>query len=375
MNRRDFIFRIHGFLFLALLTAAVVGCQPKEVTRAKIYIQNHEWDWAIVQLEDAVKNYPDNPEAHFLLGQVYGNKWRFKKMAQHFEQSLALSEKFKALIAGERERHWVEQINAGIIAIDKQEYDRAETFFNAAIVIDPSKIEAQKKLALLYLKTNRLEQALLLYENMAATNSMDLQTLISMANLYSTQGKYEDAISLLKRILEMEPGHRDALTNLALAYEATGKPAEAEAAFEQAVTAHPLDAELIFLYAEHHYKRGSYEKAIQLFERVLELRPQDFEATANIGSAYFGLAENVRKQLQIANDGAYSADEIKKMQARAIADYKNSIPYLKKAIELRPDQPDLWRNLGVAYLNTGERKLGEEAFLKAEELRLNSPPE
>jgi len=372
MNRRDFIFRINGFLFIALLAAAAVGCQPKEVTRAKIYIQNNDWDRAIDQLEAAVKSYPDNPEAHFLLGQAYGNKWRFKEMMQQFEQSLALSEKFKAQIAAERERHWIEQLNGGIIALDKEEYDRAEVFFTSAMIIDFSKPEAPKKLALICLKTNRLEQALTLYENMAETNSVDLQVLISMANLYSTQQKYEDAITLLKRVLEQEPGHRDALTNLALAYEASGQPEAAAAAFEQAVAGNPLDADLIFLYAAHHYKRENYQQAIQLFERILELHPQDVDATANIGSAYLSLAETVRKKLLTANDGVYSADEIKKMYARAIADYKNSIPYLKKALELRPDQPDLWRNLGVAYVNTGERKLGEEAFLKAEELRLNS---
>ncbi|MFQ5752190.1 MAG: tetratricopeptide repeat protein [bacterium] len=355
---------------LVLLFLLLIGCQPKEVTSAKIYIQNNDWDKALKQLEVAVAAYPKNAEAHYLLGQAYGYHARYEDMIKEFNSSLNISEKFVQQITAERERYWIDKYNAAIIALDKQDYLHAEKFLQTAILIDPEKHEAYKKLAIAYIQTDQLDNALTIYKKLLQKYPRDLDLLISIGNLYYSQKNYDKSVVILKRVLEIEPNHRDALANLALAYDSLGKLEEAEQAFRKAVAANTQDKDLIFLFGVYHYKRNNFEQAIQLFERVLELNPHDFDATSNIGNAYLSMAENLRKKLKQASPADRTSIDYKKITNGAILNYKHAIPYLKKALEMQPNHPNLWRNLGVAYINTGEKELGEKALLKSEEVQV-----
>ena len=373
---KSFRDRMSNHTFALSLTLAfslcTVGCQPKEVTSAKIYIRNNDWDRAIAQLEQAVKSDPNNAEAHFLLGQACGYKKRYKEMVTEFDISLKISNKFLPQISAERERHWVDKYNAAIIALDKKDYATAQNHLLLAAIIDHSKHEAHKKLAAAYLLTGDANKARVIYTKLLENNPTDVNLLSSLANIYYSEEKYHDAVSVLKKILDIEPGHRDALANLALSYDALGEQEAAARAFEVAIAANSLDVDLVFLFGEHHYKAENYQQAIQLFERVLELQPNDFEATVNIGNAYLSMAETLRKQLQTANNGSSTPTEVQQLKQDAIANYKKAVPYLEKALEIHPDQPHIWRNLGVACINSGQKQRGEEAFLKVEELKLNS---
>ncbi len=346
------------------------GCQPKEVTAAKIYIQSNNWDKAIEQLELAVKTYPDNPEAHYLLGEAYARRGRFREMNEQFALSLQLSNKFENQIISVREKYWTEKVDAALKAAEKKDYKRAEELLKLAILINPNNYEAHKKLALIYSSTHKLNLALTIYKKLVEKYPDDLELEISLANLYYSLKEYENAIPILKHVLEIEPNHRDALANLALCYDALGKTHEAFQAYQKAIEANPLDQDLIFLFGVHQYMRHNYLEAIQLFQRVLELNPDDFEATVNIGNAYLSLAELEKKKLQKGNFNAHiSVQEIQSIQKRALNYYKKSIPYYERALEMQPDNAKLWRNLGVAYINIGQKEKGEQALLRSDELK------
>ncbi len=365
------LLRLFTFVFSLFALVIFSGCQPKEVTSAKIYMRNNDWDRAIAQLQQAVNAYPNNAEARFLLGQAYGHRERFKEMVKELDVSLKISNKFLQQITAERERYWVDKYNAAIVALDKSDFEAVESHLLTAILIDNSKQEAYKKLATTYYITDSAEKALAIYNKLLEKDPSNVDLLSSISNIYYTSERYQEAISLLKRMLEIEPGHRDALANLALSYDALGRQDEAAHAFEVAITANPQDVDLIFMFGEHHYKAGNFQRAIQLFEQVLVQHPEDFEATANLGNAYLSMAEYLRRELQSTismNPDSMAPVEIQQLKSGAIANYKQAIPYLEKALTIEPERANLWRNLGVAYVNSGQKKRGEEAFLKAEEL-------
>ena len=366
-------FRKFSFLVPALFLSATIfffACQPKELTTAKIYIQNGDWDRALQHLEKAVEEYPKNSEAHFLLGQEYGRRARYEDMNRQFQISSNLSNKFEPQIVAERERHWVEKFNDGITAQYREDYEIARESFEKAILIDSLKYEAHQKLAINYLKTDDFENAIMIYEKLIDKNPKDINLLVSLANLYYSQKEYEQVVVHLKKVLELEPDNRDALANLALSYDFLDQKENAYQSYVKGIAANPQDKDLIFLFGVHHYNHKLFEKAIQLFEQVLELNPNDFESTSNIGNAYLSMAEELRQQLRKSKNAGNAAVEINKIRDQSVSNYKKAIPYLEKALEMQTDHPNLWRNLGIAYVQTGDVKKGEAAFLKAEEIKL-----
>lgn len=362
---------VTGLILLMITGLVFIGCQSKELTAAKMYMQRNDWDRALAQLELAVETYPKDAEVHYLLGRAYGMHERYEEMIEELETSWRLSDEFHQQITALREHYWIQKYNSGITAQDEGNYEKAEADLKLAIKLAPTKYEAYKKLAIVYLKSEQPDKAQLLYERLLQQNQNDLELLISTANLYYSQGKFDRAIEILQKVLEIEPGHRDALANLALAYESVGETQKAENAFNRAIEANPRDKDLIFLFGVHHYRRENYERAIQLFQRVLELKPDDFEALANIGNAYLSIAEGLRKQLKSTNGGlAEDSEKVLKLKNEIIAQYKKAIPLMEKALALEPNKPNLWQNLGIAYVNTGAIKKGEDAFIKAEKLKI-----
>lgn len=360
----------HWILFMPFILN-LVGCQPKEVTSAKIHIQNNNWDKAIGELESAVEAYPNNAEAHFLLGQAYGKKGLYKEMNKEFITSLKISNNFEQEIAAEREWHWIGNYNAGIKAADNEKFQKAEALIVSAIIINPSKYEAHKKLAFIYQKTNEFEKAISVYNKLLEKRPNDVELLLAVSSLYYQQQKFEKVVPFLNKVLEIEPQNRDALLNLALSYDSLGQPSEATKLYQQAVEAYPLDKELVFLFGAHQYKLKNYKHAIQLFQQVLDLSPDDFGAISNIGNAYLSIAERERQKLKPVNfnSNTHSAEKIQHIKNNAILNYQKAIPYLERALEIQPNHPNLWRNLGVAYINSGDKEKGEQAFLKSEELK------
>jgi len=363
-----------GLLSLLSLLAALTfsACQPKEITSAKIYIQGDRWDKAQEQLEKAVELDPDNPEAHYLLGQAYARSGRFKDMNREFELSLMVSNKFEKPILAEREKYWIEKYNAGLQSLHAQQYERAEVLLRMAVIIDAERAEAYKKLAQTYLDMNRPRKALVLYRKLLIKRPDDLDLLASTGNLFYSQQQYAEVIPILEKILTLDPHNRDALANMALSYDALGKADEAAAAYRRAIAANPQDKDLIFLFGVFHYKRGHFSEAIQLFEQVVAAHPDDVEATSNIGNSYLSIAEKLRLKLKMAKGDEYSPEEVQKLKDEALQNYADAIPYLEKAVQLNPQQSAQWRNLAVAYISTGQKQKGEEALLKAEDIQVES---
>jgi len=290
-------------------------------------------------------------------------------MNREFELSLMLSNDFKQKILAEREKYWIDQYGKGAKDLNLAEFAKAEVALRTAILIDATRPEAYKKLAIAYLNLSKPEKSLQIYTKLLSKHPSDLDLLSSTANLYYSQEDYTSVIPILKRILELEPHHRDALANLALSYDSLGETEQAYNAYLDAIKANPDDKDLVFLYGVHHYRQEKYEEAIKIFQQVLERDPSDLETVSNIGNAYLSIAEGVRKKLKSSRGNKVSVEDVQRLKQSAIVNYQNAIPYLEKSLAERPEQPMLWQNLGIAYINTGKREKGEKAFLKAEELR------
>jgi Flp pilus assembly protein TadD/transglutaminase-like putative cysteine protease len=149
---------------------------------------------------------------------------------------------------------------------------------------------------------------------------------------------------------------------------------------------------------------GNALRAVPLFERVIELDPQNKQAWSDLGLAYLGLRRFAdaqvafRKQIEVNPLDEHSYDYLglalqqEKKTAEATAAFRNQIKRnpldavahaalgelllsdhqypeavreLDKATILSPDNAELQVSLGQAYLNTGDRAKALAAFRKA----------
>lgn len=367
MNRR--VTMLAGLL-LVLSALVLWGCQPKEITSAKVYIQQNDWENATKQLELAVQNYPDNPEAHYLLGRAYGLKGRYEDMNREFDASLKIAPKFAKEIEFERNKYWIENYNRGVRLFNEEDFEGAVEAFKTAITVDPSRVESYRNLAVALVRQNNLEGAVEYFKKALEIEPNSVETLNNLGTVYYQMERLEDAVQTFQKVLEIDPNNAQAISTLGLAYHLMGQTDEAIKAYEKALQTNPDNADLLFNYAALLLKKGEFERAAEQFQAVLKSNPDDYDAVVSVADAFLQVAERFTKEankLETEDDKA-NAEEITKLRNTAKEFYKKAIPYLEKATELRPNNRNVWFNLGVAYIHLGEREKGEAAFKKADEL-------
>ncbi len=361
--------KVHSILLVSVLLIAMLtifGCQSKELTSAKVYIQQEDWEKAQEQLEQAVKLYPDDAEAHALLGEAYGRKGAFEKMAKEFEASLAINQTSEQQINYLRDKYWVENFNNGVGQVKADDFVKALDYFKNCSVINPDRTDAYKNIAFVYIKLDSVDKAIESYKKVLAADPDDIPVMLLLGSLYYDHQEYEKTVELMDKILALEPNNLEAFSQKAFAYDSMGKPDEAFQAYNEALAQNPDNTDLMFNLGRLYYLKKDYNKAIEQFAKVLTISPDDHEANLNIGNAYLSVAEEHMKPLRAGKE--MTEDEFIAKRNQAIENYKKAIPYLEKAIEEKEDDPALWTNLGVAYINAGEKEKGEAAFKKADEL-------
>ncbi len=352
-----------------LIAALLVGCQPKEITSAKVYRQQKDWDNAIVQLEKAIVAYPTNAEAFFLLGEAYGEKQRWADMSKAFDESLKLDPAFEKDIKYYRDKYWVESFNKGVSKFNKNDMDAAIKMLKQAEMIDHTRPEAYRNLAVAYVRQDKMDEAIEAYKKALSIDDKHIETLNNMGMTYFQMNKYEEAVDTFKKVIAIDPANEKAISTLAFAYDRLGQADKAIAAYETALGNDPENADLLFNYARLFYQKGEYNKAISILEKVVADKPDDYESLLSVGDSYLRIGENFKNDANKLDADGASTKKIDELRAHAKDSYTKAIQYLEKAVEIKGEVPSIWHNLGVAYINAGLVEKGTKAFEKAEALK------
>ncbi len=145
-------------------------CSSTELTSAKLYIDQDNFDKALEMLHKDVEKNPKSDEGYFLMGHVYGELGELGKMVSVFDKSLAISNKFATKIGEQKAYHWANNFNKGVNNFQRGNnvtdsdsatifYDRAIKFFKDAALIEPDSADNFRNLAFVYLSSGRTEDA------------------------------------------------------------------------------------------------------------------------------------------------------------------------------------------------------------------------
>lgn len=137
-------------------------------------------------------------------------------------------------------------------------------------------------------------------------------------------GKYEDAIAAFMKVLDARPASNEARTNLAVAYLRAGRWLEAQAQCEKALNLNPKDAVAHNCLASAYTEARRYEDAADEFRKALALEPKFVEAYNGMG-------------LLEARQGKYD----------------QAIEHFETALRIKPDYAEAHNNLGLAYYKKG----------------------
>ncbi|GBD88697.1 TPR repeat-containing protein YrrB [bacterium BMS3Abin03] len=378
--------------FMAGLIFTGFQCSSTELTSARLYIQQKNFDKALEVLQKEVQKNPKSDEGWYLLGFVYGEKNMIDSMVTAYDNSLAVSKKFGKEIDNNKLSKWADNFNKGATYFqrgnsitDKDSakiyYDRSAEAFKIATILEPDSADSYKNLAFVYLSEGKNKEAIEpLQKLIDLKQELDgykylgqiYYTLgLNSRQAYQLEGNAEDsvraeeyfkkAISILDAGSKLYPDDGDILKTLSASYIQTGKLDIALKSFETLVEKEPENKTYRYNYGVILLQAGDYPAAETQFKKALEIDPDYENASYNLGITYVTWGTKLSKEIEAS--GEFS-DEYKQK-------YKEAIPYLEKVIEREPDNAEVWNLLGKVYSVLDMQDKAINAFNKVDQLRGN----
>ena len=339
-----------------LCMLVVFGCADKFVTSGKISMNARNWDKAIVDFNKALQVNPANPQAHFYLGRVYKEKGDYLQMAAHLNAADSLDPKLKIESDKLRDDAWYAVAGSAdssmneVPAMEKAanayfekaleqqsagQGDSATKYFNqtkASLKIrDNPRAEGLFNQAVDKAKTGQVEEAKIIFGDSVL--------------LAATYGIYETAKNKFEIATLIAPSRPEAYAKAGFAWFRLAKDDSSFYYYRQAYIRAPENMEILGNLVRMAAALGESEMVDSLCAQVLEKDPSNMEALVRRG-------------------------EIADQAGR----YEDAVKYYNAALEKKPDQCNIWFNLGVIYFQKMQKlDDAEQAFNRAAELCPDDP--
>jgi protein O-GlcNAc transferase len=231
------------------------------------------------------------------------------------------------------------------------------------------------------LQAGRVEEADQTFRRAWALDENSPQALYALGlSSYQLQ-KFGEAESFLNRVIALQPGFFPAFGTLGLVLRAAGRAADGVRALEHALTLKPDYAEaaynLALAYGEATTPART-ARAIALYQRVLQLRPDFVAARVNLGNLL-----RMDKRPQEALPHVQQAVAAAPQNAEAglnltltlidLGRYVDAINAGKRLTQIAPRDYLSWEALGQAMVLAGDSGGAVVAFGKADQLHPNDP--
>ena len=353
--------RIGTLLALTLMILLMIGCQSTELTSAKMYIQQQDWDNAEKFLVQAMAVEPENPEIPFLLGdQVYARRQEWVKMNEMHEKALSLDPNkvilqggtIKEYVQQSREQHWVTIFNKGVNYFnqfrksgegqDSQYLQDAIETFTLATKVDPSNGQAYSILGNCLLASGDLESALDVVAEGASSDPDNFDVNMTAGKMFAADGDMESALIYYKKAVDIDPKNSMARRQLAQTYYDVGEKEMSLATYEVAIaneTDPNLKADLFYNLGVLNMQLEDFNAAEDNFTMAYDLNPDDIDALRGIAQTF----ESAEKWSR--------------------AEY-----YYRKLIDIEPNNPQHYRAMARVLLRQGDTDEAQEYFDKSKEL-------
>jgi adenylate cyclase len=198
--------------------------------------------------------------------------------------------------------------------------------------------------------------------------------------LYMWWDQSDDLLALAdtssQRALELDPSLAESHTARAFALTLLQSFEDATIAFEQAIKLDPLSYDAWYLFGRAKFAEGKPLEAAKLFEKAAEVRPDEFQASCLVTTAYtaYGDVERTREAAAKAVRRAEYHLSLNPEDTRAltlggcaqidIGEHGRAIEWIEKAISIAPDDVHVLHNAGCFYAATGNTERALDLFEK-----------
>ena len=284
---------------------------------SEIYCKQSKLDIAEQQAMEAVQRCPTDADMYYRLGYIYTHQAKFDKALTAFKRTLELKPDFAevyewlGLIALMQHKPQ-EAVKHYKIAIQKKPYvqsayynlakayrlvgdmesaaeqlklfQQMKTYYDKTYAIegtlaeDPSNAALRLKLAEIHVAHKHISAAVATYQALIRLNPEFIAGYDKLGRLYMNLNMSQRAIPLFHKVLELNPNAVEAHVRLGWLYTVQKAFGKAEAHLQKAIEKMPKLTLAYHGLAEVYIQQGHIEKAINIYQHITQIEPDDKDA-------------------------------------------------------------------------------------------------
>ncbi len=213
----------------------------------------------------------------------------------------------------------------------------------------PLSYSARLRVAENFQSMGRTDEAIGELRELSAERPDRVEAVVALGQLLRIQQRFGEAADAydraIARLPSVEPRHWALFYARGISHERSKQWARAEADFLRALELQPEQPDVLNYLAYSWVEQGlNYDRALQMLERAVQLRPNSGHIIDSLGWVLFRLGR-----------------------------YEDAVPLLERAVELMPEDPVLLDHLGDAYWRVG--RIAEARFQWQRSLRNKPEPD
>jgi len=231
---------------------------------------------------------------------------------------------------------------SGLLSYQRKDYQSAIDFYTRALSIQNSYVSACHDLGVLLQEIGQYESAIACYQKTLQLNPSLSTVHYNLGIIFHERHEYDRAIMSYKNALEINPYYPDARFNLGMTYQEVGKYDDALQCFQKMLLHNMASADV-------YYRIG----------KILEKQGRIFEAMT-----YYKKVTAIARRHDVRSD--VDCMHVERVLDQAIVSYQ-------KALQVSPDNHDVYNKLGLAFQERGRWNEAKDCFQRALELSPHFP--
>lgn len=388
---------------ICLSVSSIYSQKAKVQTAWNFYKEPYnQYDKAKEAIDEAVANEQTATMAKtwYYKGLIYTELYGSEKYKSLCNNCLFVAyEAFSKAIQLDPQNEWIDDINSiripfiikaifdeGVKSYQAKDYKSALNSFEKVMVMSPSDTAVVLNSAYSAERAGEKEKAIKFYEQLVSYKFDDTNIYLSLADIYKTNKQSEKALATIRAGRNISPGNLGLMLAEINILLAEGRSKDAVGAMDGAISKDPTNTSL-YLALGSTYDNLAHpsdstikatikpeqvaeytSKAESTYKNGLQVEPNDFNLNYFLGAMYFNQAVDM---IGKANSLKSNAD-YEKAKIKFDLKFKDSEPYLEKALETNPNKTpedkETYKSTLVSlkqlYLRTGEN----DKFKKVDDL-------